>query len=89
MDMRYYWLRDKVRQKQFNVFWVPGINNLADYPTKHHSGAHHRKVRDIYLYDKEKRRARRHRPGTTIVFLLKRVLDAIIVLSHHYYFLKL
>ena len=54
MDMRYYWLRDRVRQKQFNVFWEPGINNLADYPTKHHSGAHHRKVRDIYLYDKEK-----------------------------------
>jgi hypothetical protein len=41
MDMRYYWLRDRVRQKQFNVFWEPGINNLANYPTKHHSGAHH------------------------------------------------
>jgi hypothetical protein len=54
MDMRYYWLRDRVRQKQFNVFWEPGINNLADYPTKHHSGAHHRRLRDIYLYDKEK-----------------------------------
>jgi hypothetical protein len=54
MDMGYYWLRDRVRHKQFNVFRAPGINNLADYPTKHHSGAHHRKVRDIYLYDKEK-----------------------------------
>jgi hypothetical protein len=54
MDMRYYWLRDRVRQKQFNVFWEPGINNLADYPTKHHSGAHHKRLRDIYLYDKEK-----------------------------------
>jgi hypothetical protein len=53
MDMRYYWLRDRVRQKQFNVFWERGINNLADYPTKHHSGAHHRKVREIYLYSKE------------------------------------
>jgi hypothetical protein len=37
-----------------DVFWEPGINNLADYPTKHHSGAHHRKVKDIYLYDEEK-----------------------------------
>jgi hypothetical protein len=54
MDMRYYWLRDRVRQKQFNVFWEPGCNNLPDYPTKHHSGGHHRKVRDTYLYDKEK-----------------------------------
>ena len=29
-------------------------HNLADYPTKHHSGTHHAAVRPIYLYDKHK-----------------------------------
>jgi hypothetical protein len=24
MDMRYHWLTDRVRQKQFNVYWRPG-----------------------------------------------------------------
>jgi hypothetical protein len=51
IDMRYYWLRDRVQQGQFNVYWEPGINNLADYTTKHHRAAHHRNVRPIYLYE--------------------------------------
>ena len=49
--MRFYWLRDRVEQKQFDVRWRPGKTNLADYPTKHHTGQHHQKVRPIYLYD--------------------------------------
>ena len=49
--MRFYWVKDRVQQKQFNVRWRPGKSNLADYPTKHHTGNHHQKVRPIYLYD--------------------------------------
>lgn len=49
IDMRFYWLRDQVEQGQFNVFWAPGAVNLADYFTKHHSPAHHKRVRPIYL----------------------------------------
>jgi hypothetical protein len=30
MDMKYYWLQDRVRQKQFDVYWRPGKDNLAD-----------------------------------------------------------
>ena len=52
MDMRFYWIRDRVQQKQFEVQWRPGKTNLADYPTKHHTGQHHKMVRPIYLYDK-------------------------------------
>ena len=52
MDMRFYWIRDRVKQKQFEVRWQPGKTNLADYPTKHHTGQHHKMVRPIYLYDK-------------------------------------
>lgn len=50
IDMRFYWLRDRVKQGQFDIYWEPGKHNLADYPTKHHSGAHHKRVRRIYLY---------------------------------------
>ena len=51
MDMRFYWLCNRVAQGQFEIYWEPGKNNLADYPTKHHSPAHHKRVRPIYLYD--------------------------------------
>ena len=51
MDMRFYWVKDRVHQKQFDIRWRPGKSNLADYPTKHHTGSHHQQVRPIYLYD--------------------------------------
>jgi hypothetical protein len=31
MDMRFYWLQDRVEQGQFKKFWAPGKINLADY----------------------------------------------------------
>ena len=54
IDMRFNWLKDRVARKQFTVHWEPGKYNLADYPSKHHAGKHHRKVRDIYLYNEHK-----------------------------------
>jgi hypothetical protein len=36
IDMRFYWVRDQVRQGQFDIHWKPGKVNLADYYTKHH-----------------------------------------------------
>ena len=51
MDMRFYWLRDRVRQGQFHVAWRPGKYNLGDYFSKHHHVDHHRNVRSTYLYD--------------------------------------
>jgi hypothetical protein len=49
VDMRFYWIRDRVAQKQFVVHWRKGADNLADYFTKHHSPAHHRLMRSRYL----------------------------------------
>jgi hypothetical protein len=49
MDMRFYWLRDRVCQQQFHVHWKPGQSNLGDYPTKHHSTKHHIAVRPTYV----------------------------------------
>jgi hypothetical protein len=51
MDMRYHWLTDRVRQKQFDVYWRPGHENLGDYHTKHHSAQHHKDMRHLILHE--------------------------------------
>ena len=53
MDMRLYSLRDRETQKQFHIYWRAGILNLADYFTKHHCAAHHKRMRPIYLTTQE------------------------------------
>jgi hypothetical protein len=50
MDMKYYWLQDRVRQKQFGVYWRPGKDNLGDYHTKHHQAQHNQDMRPILLH---------------------------------------
>ena len=50
IDMRFYWVRDRIAQNQFHVYWAPGKTNLADYFTKHHSAKHHQDVRKFYLH---------------------------------------
>jgi hypothetical protein len=50
MSMRYHWLTDRVRQKQFDVYWRPGRQNLGDYHTKHHSVQHHKDMRVLILH---------------------------------------
>ena len=49
IGMRLYWLKDRVEQGQFKIFWEPGGENWAGYFTKHHPPTHHSKVRPIYL----------------------------------------
>ena len=49
MDMRFYWLRDRIRQGQFYVHWKNGYLNLADYVTKHHPTQHHINMRSTYV----------------------------------------
>jgi hypothetical protein len=50
MDMRYHWLTDRVCQKQFDVYWCPGRENLGDYHTKHHSAQHHKDMCGLLLH---------------------------------------
>lgn len=45
MDMRFHWLRDRMNQMQFRFHWRPGPTNMADYWTKYHTAAHHKKIR--------------------------------------------
>jgi hypothetical protein len=54
MDMRFWWLVDRVEQNQFQIFWAPGKVNLANYFSKKHPASHHVQVRPIYLYMKGK-----------------------------------
>jgi hypothetical protein len=49
MDMRFYWVKDRGEQGQFNVGWVPGDTNMEDYFTKHHSPAHHKRMKPYYF----------------------------------------
>ena len=52
IDMRFYWVRDRVEKGEFIVYWKRGAENDADYFTKHHSPSHHRKMRSRYLHEK-------------------------------------
>ena len=47
--MRFHWVRDRIGQKQFQVYWRPGTTNKADYFSKHHAPGHHQAVRSDYL----------------------------------------
>jgi hypothetical protein len=50
LDMRFYWIRDRVEQGQFHVYWRKAGVNKADYFTKHHPAQHHQDMRGIYLH---------------------------------------
>ena len=50
MEMRFYWVQDRVHQKHFIIYWRPGEQNLADYFTKHYPAAHHQQIRPQYLH---------------------------------------
>jgi hypothetical protein len=52
IDMRFYWVRDRVRQGQFQIYWKPGKDNKGDYFTKHHPPSHHCEMRPVYLHHK-------------------------------------
>ena len=49
MDMRFYWVRDRVEQRHFEVKWKPGHMKLGYYLTKHHPPTHHSRMRKTYL----------------------------------------
>ena len=49
MEMRYFWLLDRAAQQNFTFIYTPGQENLADYPTKHHTANIHQHVQPYYL----------------------------------------
>ena len=49
-DMRVYWVRDRILQKQYQLIWRKGKTNMADYFTKHHPPWYHKQMRYRYLH---------------------------------------
>ena len=54
IDMRFYWVRDRIRKNYFHIFWEEGKKNLTDYVTKHHPIWQHRSTRPRYVKAKKK-----------------------------------
>jgi hypothetical protein len=50
IDMRFYWVRNRAEQGQFDIGWGLSAQNLGGYFTKHHPPAHHRGIRSMYLH---------------------------------------
>ena len=55
INMQFYWLQNRVNQGMSCVYWGQGNENLADYYTKRFAPTHHKNVRLIYLYVKDRR----------------------------------
>jgi hypothetical protein len=49
--MRFYWVRDRAVQNQFDTGWGPSGHNLGDYFTKHHTSSHHKGISNLYIHD--------------------------------------
>jgi hypothetical protein len=54
INMRFYWIRNRIKQGQFIIHWRKGTKNRADYFTKHYSPAHHKHIRSNYLSEMHK-----------------------------------
>ena len=50
MEMRFFWVGDKIAQEMYDLKWHPGQENLANNQSKHHIGSHHAAVRPWYLH---------------------------------------
>ena len=52
MEMQFYWVGDKMAQGMCDISWHLGMENIADYQSKHHLGSHHVNIRSWYLHMK-------------------------------------
>jgi hypothetical protein len=52
MEIRFFWIGDKVAQGMYKLSRHPGQENLADYQSKHHIGLHLIAVQPWYLHMK-------------------------------------
>jgi hypothetical protein len=52
MEMRYFWVGNKVAQESYIIKWHSRQENLADYQSKHHLGSHHQTVCPWYLHER-------------------------------------
>ena len=48
-DMRWWWLQDKIKNKEFHVYLDKGKNNYVYYHTKHFPPLYHQQIRPKYI----------------------------------------
>jgi hypothetical protein len=51
MEMRFFWIGEKIAQEIYDVSWHLGQENLADYQSKHHIETHHKAVCPWYWHE--------------------------------------
>ena len=44
-DTRLYFPQDRINNEQFEIHWMKGESNKADYYSKHHTQTQHKNVR--------------------------------------------
>ena len=76
IDMRYHWIRDRIRQGQYIVTWRKGVHNLADFFTKPLPVHLHRSLMPLFVHvppassaanlTPSARRATKHRLATAL-----------------------
>ena len=50
IDLRFHWVRDRVRQGQFNIMWRKGMDNVADFFTKAQPVHRHKEFEQLFLH---------------------------------------
>ena len=50
IDTNFYWIQHHEIQVEFNIFCLPGKDNLGDYHTKHHYLCHHCLIKSKFLH---------------------------------------
>jgi hypothetical protein len=52
IDMRYHWIRDRIKQGHFKVIWQKGSTNIADFFTKALPVHRHQELKSILVQSK-------------------------------------
>jgi hypothetical protein len=50
IDMRFHWVRDRVRANHFIITWKPGVANLADFFTKPLAVYKHLVIKKLFIH---------------------------------------
>lgn len=51
MDVRFHWIQDQIKLRNYQVVWRPGSQNLADFVSKIHPPSHNEAMCDTLLTD--------------------------------------
>ena len=73
VDMKFHWIRDRIRQGQFQVMWRKGVDNLADFFTKALPVHEHKRLMKLLIQVPPAEGLRTQTPHTNRSRLIERV----------------